>query len=178
MSANLNDAEFYSINYNMGNGLPSNTIYSVYQASDGHIWVCSDEGVSRFDGHHFERYSVADGLPDNEIFKVFEDSQQRLWFLTLNGKLGYYQDGQFFNEQNKAFLSQPKLNTILLDIIEDTTGRVLICSENSGIAVVTDDEVEILELNQTLSAFVKYQEMICIVAEKRYLEVRSYADYQ
>lgn len=38
------------------NGLPSNTVYDIYQDHRGYIWVAHDRGLSRYDGRKFVNY--------------------------------------------------------------------------------------------------------------------------
>ncbi|WP_431609127.1 histidine kinase [Chryseobacterium sp. 'Rf worker isolate 10'] len=86
--------------YSLSDGLPSNTVYSVYQDSKGFIWFCTSWGISRFDGHHFETITSNHGLPDNETFQAWEDSWQRLWVSTYNGSPTYIYNGKVYSVQN------------------------------------------------------------------------------
>ena len=49
-------------NYQVRDGLPSNTVYFVFQDSKGYIWLCTDIGVSRFDGVRCSNFTIADVL--------------------------------------------------------------------------------------------------------------------
>ncbi len=60
-------------------GLPSNNCFRVLQDSKGYIWVCTDNGLCKYDGYNFKNYSTKDGLPYNDIHYLFEDSHHRLW---------------------------------------------------------------------------------------------------
>ncbi|KAA2220710.1 hypothetical protein FW780_17715 [Chryseobacterium sediminis] len=86
--------------YTLSDGLPSNTVYSVYQDSKGFIWFCTSWGISRFDGHHFETITSNHGLPDNETFQAWEDPWQRLWVSTYNGSPTYIYNGKVYSVQN------------------------------------------------------------------------------
>lgn len=86
--------------YSLSDGLPSNTVYSVYQDSKGFIWFCTSWGISRFDGHHFETITSNHGLPDNETFQAWEDEWQRLWVSTYNGSPTYIYNGKVYSAQN------------------------------------------------------------------------------
>ena len=88
-----------SINYTVSDGLPSNTIYAIEQDSLGYIWLGTNKGLSRFDGTEFVNYSPKDGLADTEILKFFKDSKNRIWYYTLNGKIGYIQNGRLFKKE-------------------------------------------------------------------------------
>jgi ligand-binding sensor domain-containing protein len=114
----------FTKNYQTGNGLPSNYLYSVFQDSKGYIWVTTDVGVSRFDGQTFTNFNTSHGLPDNEVFSAIEDRQGRIWFATLNGNSGFYQNGQFYNEHNFPLLRQCQLKGLTLRLFEQDDGRV------------------------------------------------------
>ncbi|WP_167029294.1 sensor histidine kinase [Chryseobacterium sp. Tr-659] len=86
--------------YSLSDGLPSNTVYSVYQDSKGFIWFCTSWGISRFDGHHFETITSNHGLPDNETFQAWEDPWKRLWVATYNGSPTYIYNGKVYSVHN------------------------------------------------------------------------------
>jgi len=75
-------------------GLPSSTVYHIFQDSKGHIWFATDMGVARFDAYEFEIFDLQDGLTDNCVFEIFEDYRGRIWFVPLNMMLSYYHDGK------------------------------------------------------------------------------------
>jgi two-component sensor histidine kinase len=102
--------EYPMLHYGLEEGLPSNTIYDIYQAPDGIIWIGTDKGVSRFNGIKFENLSTSDGLADNECFYFRPDQEGRLWIATYNGELCYYKDGIFHNAKNTPYLKLPKAN--------------------------------------------------------------------
>jgi len=86
--------------YTISDGLPSNTVYSIFQDSRGFMWFCTDWGVCRFDGHHFEKITSDDGLLDNEVFSIYEDAWQRLWLNTYNQRLTYIYNDKVFSVLN------------------------------------------------------------------------------
>jgi ligand-binding sensor domain-containing protein len=49
--------------YTTADGLPRNTIYCVVPDSRGFLWLCTPEGLARFDGSRFQTYGVDQGLP-------------------------------------------------------------------------------------------------------------------
>ena len=92
--------------FTTNNGLPSNTIYDIVQDENGFIWFATDYGISKFDGITFKNFTVTDGLPGNEILAFYKDSKNRIWMTAFNGNVGFIQNGQFYNKENLAFLSQ------------------------------------------------------------------------
>ncbi len=111
--------------YTVSEGLANSTVYFSMQDSKGFMWFCTESGVNRFDGRHFETFTIADGLADNENFKCYEDSKGRIWFLSYNGKLSYFKDNTFINEQKDPTLKyEIKQGKFLVDILEDKNGNI------------------------------------------------------
>lgn len=92
------------LHYTFEDGLPSNTIYSIYRDSKGFLWIATDKGIARYNGIKFEVFTTFNGVPDNEVFFFQEDHEGRLWLATYNGELCYYKDDVFHTAANTAFL--------------------------------------------------------------------------
>lgn len=114
---------FQSTNYKEGNGLPSSETYMVFQDSRGFIWIGTDNGVVKFDGHEFVTYNSTHGLTDNTVFGFYEDYKGRIWFRTYNGALSYYENDTIksyrYNQKLKSFISASILQTIQYDSTEE-----------------------------------------------------------
>ena len=61
-------------------GLASNTVLTVFEDSHGTMWFGTTDGVTRYDGKHFQTFTTEDGLARNTIGLIFEDRQGALWF--------------------------------------------------------------------------------------------------
>jgi ligand-binding sensor domain-containing protein/AraC-like DNA-binding protein len=84
-------AQNYSfIHYSVDDGLAGSYVNKMIQDSDGYLWIATVNGVSRFDGTHFENFYKEDGLPGNFSVKLFADSRNRVWISILNAGLAYY----------------------------------------------------------------------------------------
>ena len=61
-------AETFS-HYRENDGLPSDSVYCMVDDGQGHLWVSTGKGLSRFDPESgtFENYDVTDGLQSNEF---------------------------------------------------------------------------------------------------------------
>lgn len=59
-------------NYSVGQGLVHNKINRIVKDSRGWLWICTDEGLSQYDGHSFINYGVEQGLPHSKIYDVLE----------------------------------------------------------------------------------------------------------
>ncbi len=80
----------------MQQGLPTGTIYDIWQTRDGFLWLGTQTGLVRFDG---VRYTPAEtlfsGIPDNLWIRAgFEDEHGALWVGTNDGGIFRFQDGK------------------------------------------------------------------------------------
>jgi len=73
-------------NYSHQDGLPSDNVTAVFQATDGALWFGTDNGASRFDGQQFSKVTAEVGLPSGGLITAIdEDGEGRMWFGTGNG---------------------------------------------------------------------------------------------
>lgn len=114
-------------------GLPSSTIYSIFQDSKGYIWFATDQGVSKYDGYRFNNYMVSDGLSDSEVFNFYEDSFGRIWFYTLNGRVSYYLNGLFYNSSNDLTLRSLDSESMITSIFEDSEKNLWVATYTDGL---------------------------------------------
>ncbi|HEY4868696.1 MAG TPA: two-component regulator propeller domain-containing protein, partial [Candidatus Dormibacteraeota bacterium] len=72
-------------------GLPQGTVFATLQDSQGFVWLATEDGLVRYDGHELFRYaysrSARGGLPGNYIQAIVEDAQHDLWIAIKDGGL-------------------------------------------------------------------------------------------
>ncbi|MBL7851546.1 MAG: hypothetical protein JNN04_11640 [Cyclobacteriaceae bacterium] len=71
--------------YTTSNGLGSNVCYTLFEDSQGNLWVGTDNGVSKFNGSTFQKYTTTDGLVNRFVNAIEETSQGSMLFGTDNG---------------------------------------------------------------------------------------------
>jgi signal transduction histidine kinase len=125
---------FHSTNFREGSGLPSSESYMVFQDSRGFIWMATDNGVVRYDGHEFETFNITRGLTDNTVFGFHEDPDGRIWFRTYNGALSYYENDTIKSYKYNTVLKSVINSAILLKIRYDTLGSLHFNSNLNGAA--------------------------------------------
>lgn len=81
-------------------GLPSNSILTLHQASDGYIWFGTFDGLVRFNGLQFSVFSkaVTEGIKNNGMWSIVETIEAGapvLWIGTNGGGLLKYHNGVF-----------------------------------------------------------------------------------
>ena len=74
------------------NGLPSNTVYDIFQDKRGFIWIASDAGLSRYDGFEFITYTN-DEQSSRSGSNIREDKYGRIWYQNFDGFLFYVENG-------------------------------------------------------------------------------------
>ncbi len=117
-------AELYFTHINTANGMSANPVRSVYQDRRGFIWICTTDGLNRYDGGRFKVYKQIPGnqnsLPGNDIWDIAEDSKGNFWVGTQTG-LSYFEPGEnrFTNylhqPGNKNSLAYVRAENLLVD---------------------------------------------------------------
>ena len=113
--------------YTAKEGLPSTYVYDAYQDKLGYLWVCTYDGVSRFDGKYFLNYGLPEGLPDTRTVAGFMDSHLRYWAGTTRGMVEF---------KGNKFISYPLSDSQnirwVFKIIETKKGQ-LWCLTSNGV---------------------------------------------
>jgi len=84
-------------NYTTGDGLPSNTISSLYEDNSGNIWAGTfGSGVACLSNGKFTNYSKEQGLLNGMTLFIQGDAEGGIWFGTYDG-LFEYKGGKFLH---------------------------------------------------------------------------------
>ena len=137
------------IAYKEFDGLPNNVIKGILEDNDGHLWLSTNKGLSKFDPTQktFKNYDVNDGLQSNEFQELacLKRKNGEMLFGGVNGFNAFYpkdikDNSQVtetvitnFSIQNKPINTGEKINgrTILKKSIEKTDKIRLKYHENS-----------------------------------------------
>ncbi|HGY55324.1 MAG TPA: hypothetical protein ENK44_06475 [Caldithrix abyssi] len=118
-------------------GLSGNKVNTIYQDTQGFIWIGTNEGLNRYDGYEFKIYDKGVNDPkklsDDFIQYILEDSQGRLWIGTGNGGLNLYDRAtDTFTYLTTDSSSEIQLSSnALRAIIEGADGKIWIATEFS-----------------------------------------------
>ncbi len=70
-------------------GLSQNSINDLLQASDGRLWIATQDGLNSFDGRSFKLYGAGSDagvdLSDNFVWGLYEDPSGNIWAASRNG---------------------------------------------------------------------------------------------
>ncbi len=115
-------------NFSTDDGLPDNSIRSIFQDSDGLIWLCTREGICMYDGLHFKQLEdPACDILDGLAMSLMEDRQHRLWFVTTLG-IGFH---DLETGENRAVRRSTARGLVgAADIAVDRNGMVWIANED------------------------------------------------
>jgi signal transduction histidine kinase len=67
-------------------GLPNNEVYGIFQDSKGFIWITTDDGLCRFDGHQFKSFTSTTQSAKAGS-NIHEDKLGRIWYENFDGRL-------------------------------------------------------------------------------------------
>jgi len=135
------DKRIYS--YTVQQGLASNYVKSIYETSDGILFVGTYwGGVSKFlpeleklhyKGSWFQTISTKHGLSNDRVLSILQDRERNIWFGTYLGL------NQYFDEQFEIFGENDGLqNTLIWSVIQSKDGDMWLGTENGLIQFVTD----------------------------------------
>ena len=100
--------------YGIEEGLIDDKVNDLLLDRDGNLWIATQGGLVRFDGHTFHTFTTEDGLPSNCIRCLFEDSRGHLW-LSTDWIVVHY-DGKLFQT-----IKSPHIEPVS-QILEDRDG--------------------------------------------------------
>lgn len=133
--------------FTVKSGLPSQTVYNVIEDKSGFLWICTNAGLSRFDGSKFVNYTTSDNLGENEILDLKEDKKGRIWFLPFYGKLSYWENGNFHSSKNTPLLANINTGLGMVLISEDKVGNIyILCLNRRNLIIKITPNNEITEI--------------------------------
>ncbi len=75
-------------NFTDEDGLPSNTVYQIFQDPKGYLWMTTTKGICRFDGAEFVKIPL-EGLQTEDMPVAAMDDMGHLWAANMVGELVY-----------------------------------------------------------------------------------------
>ncbi len=137
--------------YDVDNGLSSSYITSVVQDREGYIWVATEDGLNRFDGHRFVTFRNIPGdstsLINNHIRRVYEDSRGHLWIATLTGLCIYDKETDRFHPLRVPHIDKEKEITQFYYLTEDHQGYIWACISANGVVRISPETNECIYFN-------------------------------
>lgn len=164
-------------------GLPSNNVYFISQDSSGFLWMGSDKGLNRFDGHVMKNFTMGDELTDNDIFSMFHDRQGRYWFLTNGGVPTVLDHGLFLNTRNTPWLSGIRPGRPGLHITQTPDGTIWYTTYDTIYRIAADLSIQRFsnpyagKKNFGFQAVVTYRDSIYFITNRTVINHSSGKSY-
>lgn len=71
--------------YTTANGMPRNSARCIAPDANGMLWICTSEGLVRFDGYQFRQFGPESGLPSRSIHDIVPSRKGGYWIVTDAG---------------------------------------------------------------------------------------------
>lgn len=68
-------------------GLTDNAINCLYQDRAGFLWIGTESGLNKYDGHHVWTWRRSEGLSGDQVSGILEDGSGTVWVATRDGGL-------------------------------------------------------------------------------------------
>ena len=127
------------IKYSTQMGLSSSNQRCIAQDKEGFIWIGTEDGLNRFDGHTFKVYRKNPGdstsLQSNIINCLYVDSKGVLWVGTYAGGLSRYnkEKNDFYTYTTDIYNTNALLSNEITTIAEDKYHRLWIGTNSPGL---------------------------------------------
>jgi PAS domain S-box-containing protein len=129
--------QFNFLRYSVKNGLPQTHVNCVYQDEAGFIWIGTEAGASRFDGHEFDTYDTHNGLRGNEVTAITETKQGIL--LATDSGIAVFFQGKFKFCKADPAKDFTHINTFFIGLANE----ILIATDNGLFQLVNEKFVHI-----------------------------------
>lgn len=136
-------------NFSINDGLPSNSIRSIYKDSRGLLWIGTDNGLCSYDGVRFKVYNEIITLNNNSIWSIVEDLQHNIWFAIYGKGIVKYDGKNFTYYDNKSGLS----NTRVRKMYFSKKHQCLIIGTENGLFVYANSKFQSFSTNSLAQPF-------------------------
>ena len=136
---NFLQGQYIFNHYTEDKGLPSNSVSSILKDNDGFIWIATQKGVCRFDGHDFLTFN-SDGqefpdLSQSDEFDLYQDREGIVWIATKDQ--GLYacdrKSKKFVHFSHDEFEPKSLSDDFVNFAFEDNPGNMWVSSHSHGL---------------------------------------------
>ncbi len=66
-------------------GLGENAVTCLFEDRVGYLWIGTENGLFRYDGHHLRPWTASDGMVGSDVSALLEDADGGIWVATRKG---------------------------------------------------------------------------------------------
>jgi len=128
------DKRYYFQQYDVTSGLSDNSVFSIFQDSQGFMWFGTKNGLNRFDGNSWKNYnSDSQGQTDqklgnNFVYFITESLDSTLWVGTAEGIYLFDKKKEKFKRLDTTTSDGRKIEGTISSIARDNSGNMWIAS--------------------------------------------------
>lgn len=128
--------------FTVDDGLPSSHVYEVKQDAQGFYWICTTQGLVKYDGYTFERIKRDENVSAEEVWWTHQDTTGKMWCLYTGNKLWYREGDSFshiplFIDDDEGYVNE---STSFRELITDQYGNCWL-TMGSGLYRLKDGEL-------------------------------------
>jgi ligand-binding sensor domain-containing protein/class 3 adenylate cyclase/predicted metal-dependent HD superfamily phosphohydrolase len=130
-------------NYSLENGLSQSAVTTIQQDETAALWIGTQDGLNRFDGHSFETFSsITNAVITNDFIKTsLKSHDKKIWFGTQDGIFNYDPFSEKFTSFKHDFQSALQVESLL----ETSDGKIWIGSYNNGLLAIEKNSPKITQ---------------------------------
>ena len=121
-------ATLASLKLNTDQGIPQSHIYRILQDSKGFIWLCTGEGVVKYDGEQMKVYNLSTGYPFSLVNRILEVREGVFWVADYSVGLWELKD----DSVRKIEFKDPNFDSPITDMAMGPLGEVVVTTNGEG----------------------------------------------
>ncbi|MEN2256878.1 two-component regulator propeller domain-containing protein [Paraclostridium benzoelyticum] len=127
-----NDMSFKNIT--IEDGLSQSSINTLYQDTNGYMWIGTNDGLNRYNGYDFKVYSYNDknknSISNNFIIDVTKDNNRNIWVGTANGLSKINLKNGTINNYLDGYKNGNLSHYNILDVLVTKDNRIIVATSN------------------------------------------------
>ena len=152
---------------------PGEHIRDFYKDSNGDLWICSSNGLVKYDYNKFILYNnkVYDNrsLVNDTVFTIIEDRTGMLWAGTYAGVSVFDSSNSIVHYKNDPFDSTTISENMIQSIYEDSDGYLWVGTHTKGVDILDGDRKKIKTLSFEDNEIISGNRVNAIKGYKNYI---------
>lgn len=134
ISSFAQEKRYYFHHFDVNSGLTDNSVFSIFQDSQGFMWFGTKDGLTRYDGNSWKNYnSDSKGNPDeklgnNFVYFITESQDSTLWVGTAEGLYLFDRKKEKFRHFTDSTENGSQIGGTISSIAMDQSGDMWIAS--------------------------------------------------